>query len=435
MQPTINPGVQARIAELAAAARHAAANGDMAAALRTWTSVLALSPGHPQALANLGHGEFVAGRHARAAELLSQAIAIQPDFAFAHACLARVHKAQGDIDAALGSIDAALTHEPTAWAARFEKAEILESAGRHREAALAWGTGLSQIPRSIAQSQNVQPLVRRAQAAVTANQGQLHDFLSAATADLQAGESARHLERFRHCLDILTGRRQLFQARPTMLAMPQLPSVQYFHREDFAWTRKVEAATHRIREEMEQATASDSAGFEAYVQTPAGELKGQFAPLDGNLDWSAYFLWKHGERIDAHCDRCPATLEALEAAPMVHVRSRAPAVLFSVLRPGAHIPAHNGPTNTRLTVHLPLVVPEGCEFRVGDEIRPWRPGELLIFDDTIQHEAWNRGTSRRVILLFDVWHPMLSELERSLVTALVEGIVDYYGAASELGDL
>ena len=120
---------------------------------------------------------------------------------------------------------------------------------------------------------------------------------------------------------------------------------------------------------------------------------------------------------------------------MVHVRARAPAVFFSELQPNTHIPPHHGATNTRLTVHLPLIVPDGCAFRVGDQTRPWVPGELFIFDDTILHEAWNRSDTRRVVLIFDIWHPMLTALERELVTRTVEGLVEFYDDAVELGEL
>ena len=73
-------------------------------------------------------------------------------------------------------------------------------------------------------------------------------------------------------------------------------------------------------------------------------------------------------------------------------------------------------TNTRAIIHLPLVVPPGCEFRVGGETRAWREGEAFAFDDTIEHEAINRSEKSRLVLIFDVWNPHLSDRERALVT-------------------
>jgi aspartyl/asparaginyl beta-hydroxylase (cupin superfamily) len=97
---------------------------------------------------------------------------------------------------------------------------------------------------------------------------------------------------------------------------------------------------------------------------------------------------------------------------------KAPTVMFSVLQPRTAIPPHTGSTNARVTVHLPLVVPPGCRFRVGGETREWREGEAWAFDDTIEHEAWNDSDSPRAILILDVWNPLLSEAERAVVRAI-----------------
>jgi aspartyl/asparaginyl beta-hydroxylase (cupin superfamily) len=100
------------------------------------------------------------------------------------------------------------------------------------------------------------------------------------------------------------------------------------------------------------------------------------------------------------------------------------------LRPGAHIPPHNGLVNTRLICHLPLLVPGQCTFRVGNELRDWRQGRAWLFDDTIEHEAWNRSGETRVILLFDVWRPELSQEERELVVSLFAAI-DAHGGGKK----
>ena len=92
--------------------------------------------------------------------------------------------------------------------------------------------------------------------------------------------------------------------------------------------------------------------------------------------------------------------------------------MFSLLRPRARIAPHTGVQNTRLVCHLPLIVPPGCGFRVGNEIRQWEEGKLLIFDDTIEHEAWNDSGEDRMVLIFDIWRPELSARERQEVSAL-----------------
>jgi aspartyl/asparaginyl beta-hydroxylase (cupin superfamily) len=89
--------------------------------------------------------------------------------------------------------------------------------------------------------------------------------------------------------------------------------------------------------------------------------------------------------------------------------------MFSILEPRTRIPPHTGTSNVRLTVHLPLVVPPGCGFRVGAETREWREGEAWAFDDTIEHEAWNDSDQPRAILIIDAWNPLLTEAEREFV--------------------
>jgi aspartyl/asparaginyl beta-hydroxylase (cupin superfamily) len=96
----------------------------------------------------------------------------------------------------------------------------------------------------------------------------------------------------------------------------------------------------------------------------------------------------------------------------------APNAMFSALAPRTRIPPHTGDTNARLVVHLPLVVPPGCRYRVGFEQREWTVGEVLVFDDSIEHEAHNDGDALRVVLIFDIWNPLLSAGERDVVRAL-----------------
>ena len=77
-----------------------------------------------------------------------------------------------------------------------------------------------------------------------------------------------------------------------------------------------------------------------------------------------------------------------------------------------------GVTNTRTIIHLPLIVPPGCAFRVGGETREWREGEAFAFDDTIEHEAWNKSQQDRAVLILDVWNPYLSEHEHEMIRRL-----------------
>jgi aspartyl/asparaginyl beta-hydroxylase (cupin superfamily) len=226
--------------------------------------------------------------------------------------------------------------------------------------------------------------------------------------------------RFRHALELAAGKRRQYFQRPTIFTYPELPQVQYFDPAQFDWTPAVEAATADIRAELVELLKQGTDNFRPYIQAGDGDVRlDANKGLVENRDWSALFLCENGKTDEALIARCPATWAAVNEAPLKKIPGWGPTVMFSLLKAGARIEPHTGMFNTRLVCHLPLIVPEGCTFRVGNEIRPWQEGKLLIFDDTIEHEAWNDSNEDRVVLIFDIWRPELSAQERDEMTALL----------------
>ncbi len=411
-----------------------AQQGQVISAAVRWQKVLDLEAEFPPALNNLALQAMQRGDVEVARDLLRRAVAAAPEFAMAHANLSRAHAALGDDAAALASIDNAIKADPVAWGPRIEKARMLEAKDRQREAAASYSSAIAYMPESVRQMPELQPLIEHARKMVAENQSQMREYLMGRLGGLMRTGSPRQLERFQHSLDVLTGRRDMALSRPLTLPFARLPSIPIFHREDFDWAPKVEAAFPDMLREL-QSLLDEQAEFVPYVQMPDDEPKGQFEPLNNNIDWGAYYFWKSGKLIEEHAARCPKTVEALsENAPMCIVPNRAPVTFFSALKPGTHIAAHHGATNSRLTVHMPLIIPPDCALRVGGETHVWKPGELVMFDDTILHEAWNNSDRLRVVLIFDVWHPMLSKLERELVRETISGMLDYNGT-TDLGEL
>jgi aspartate beta-hydroxylase len=230
--------------------------------------------------------------------------------------------------------------------------------------------------------------------------------------------------RFRHALDLLTGRKQVYQPRPRAFYYPELPPRQFFGRDEFGWLAALEAATPDIAEELVEAMTQQQ-DFVPYLQGDARVAGNDANKVSANQGWKAFFLWKDGKPVEEHIRRCPRTMAALQDVPLFTVPERGPNILFSVLHPGAKIAPHTGFINTRLICHLPLLVPPDCGFRVGNDTRPWVPGKAFLFDDTIEHEAWNNSDQTRVVLLFDIWRPELTEQERHLITSLLEGVDSY----------
>ena len=159
------------------------------------------------------------------------------------------------------------------------------------------------------------------------------------------------------------------------LHYPFLPAEEFFDREHFPWFERLEAATPDILEELSALLGDRDPGLTPYIAMAPGTPASKWSALDQSLDWGAFHLWKEGERIDENCARAPRTTALVESLPLCRIEGRAPAVFFSILKAGGHIPPHTGVTNVRSIVHLPLIVPDDCAFRVGGEnsrVARWR---------------------------------------------------------------
>ena len=229
--------------------------------------------------------------------------------------------------------------------------------------------------------------------------------------------------RFGEALQIVSGRSQPYLQQPTSFYYPRLPQIPFYDPAEFGWTAALAAALPAIRAEAE-AVMAHGAGIAPYVEAdPDRPNKGHALLADAR--WSAFHLFRNGLPIADHAARCPATMAALASAPLPRIAGTAPMALFSILAPHTHIPPHNGMLNTRLICHLPLIVPDDCRLRVGAETRDVRAGEVLLFDDSIEHEAWNDSDAPRAILLFEVWRPELTEAERRALTVMFETVAAY----------
>lgn len=230
--------------------------------------------------------------------------------------------------------------------------------------------------------------------------------------------------RVAEALRMLAGEQPLYLQQPSMFYFPGLAQRPFFDRDDFDWVPAVEAATDAIRAELLAMIDHSSDRFGPYV-TASADRPPPNNPLLDKPDWGAAWLWKDGAVADGMDELCPATLAALELAPQPVIPGRAPIAIFSRLTPSTHIQPHHGLLNTRLICHLPLIVPDGCGLRAGAETRNWREGEILIFDDSFEHEAWNRGASDRTILLFEIWRPDIDADERAQLTRIFSAIDTY----------
>jgi hypothetical protein len=382
-----------------------------------------------EALIRAGIAALRQGDAAEARRLLKQAVAADgpippPWFALAQAC-----RHAGDSEGEREALDKVLEERPDHVGALIMKGDALDRSGDGRSAvnfyraALGWAAKADAPPSPLLANE-----LRRAEAAVRAGEREYEAHIEARMATAGLADSVR-TGRVRTAIDIMLGRKQIFLQQPSSFYFPGLPQIEFYERSDFPWLAEVEAAIPDIIADLEAVMAQDGA-FTPYVEAHPN-LPPSSRPLLGDPSWSAFYLWKGGEPTPGIEQLCPAAMAAIRHAPMPFIRGRAPMALYSMLKPGAYIAPHNGLINTRLICHLPLIVPPDCALRVGNQVRQWEEGKALIFDDTIEHEAWNRSDRTRVVLLFEIWRPEIEEDERRALTAMYEAITDYRGDSDE----
>lgn len=318
---------------------------------------------------------------------------------------------------ALEAVHRALELAPLDFMALVMRAGLLERL-EDASAGQAWGEAIAQKPDA--------PLAPPLAAALAAGEAFHADWqaertqrLTRAAADAAANADADQAWRIARFHDNILRKTRVYHSQPTHFHYPGLVEREFFPRRMTPWLAGIEAGFEDIRAEMLALLHSERAELEPYVQYEEREALAQWRPLNRNKDWSAIHLLKHGREVTHNARQAPRTMELLSHVPQPRVPGASPNAMFSLLAPRTAIPPHVGVDNTRLVCHLPLVVPDGCWFRVGAETRLWREGEAFAFDDTMEHEAMNPGDALRVVLIFDAWHPDLSDVERDAVAATI----------------
>lgn len=193
--------------------------------------------------------------------------------------------------------------------------------------------------------------------------------------------------------------------RSDLLYIPGLDVRPFHDRARFPWAAAFEAATDEVRgewERLERDGVPDDETFE-----------------DHGDAWRGWLLYQHGRWQEPVASRSPRTVDLIRSTPYTVGE-----FLFSEVGPGGEIPWHSGGCNAVLTAHLPLIVPDGCRIGVGVARRSWRVGEVLVFDDSFIHAVWNDSDQRRIVLVWEVWHPDLVGVEREAVHYVYQRLVN-----------
>jgi aspartate beta-hydroxylase len=351
------------------------------------------------------HGNF-----AQAVLLLQRAAERSHNDAAVHLKLATALRVTGNLPAALQVLGTVTRLQPTFLTAQLMTANIMLAMGRREEATAMYARAIAQVPDVTRLPPPLRAEIARGQAHVDSERAWRANIAALSVANATPVEKAR-IDRFR--ANVLGGPRS--DGQPGQFQFPHGVSNAFFNPADVAGVQTMEAATPVIVEE-----------FRAVVAANAPELVsmlGHGGPANSvavSGKWSSIRLIAEGAVVEANARLCPQTMALYRALPIPQVAGRSPNLMFSLLDAHTKIPAHYGVTNTRVVLHIPLVVPPtGCAIRVGKETRAWETGNALVFDDTIEHEAWNDSDDLRVVLLCDLWHPALSTSERDAVARIM----------------
>jgi len=164
----------------------------------------------------------------------------------------------------------------------------------------------------------------------------------------------------------------------------------------FPWAAEIEKDFPAIRAELDRVLLRQS-------ELPTfQDISTDVKTISNDSHWRTFFLAGFGLKSEQNIKACPETWRAVQKIPGLKT------AMFSIFEPGKHLPAHRGPYNGVLRLHLGLIVPEPADklaIRVNDQICHWQEGKVLIFDDAYEHEAWNHTDKTRVVLFVDFVKP------------------------------
>jgi aspartyl/asparaginyl beta-hydroxylase (cupin superfamily) len=416
-----------QVPQLVQAASQAANSGRWQEAERLWQEVRQIEPRHPQALFALGFHALQRGDVGGALDFLRSGREVAPNDLVLLMTLAAACKQRGDAAEELEAIDAALAVDAYFLPGMLAKASWIERHGNRVAAARMYANCLKVAPAEAQWPQQLRSHLQYARGYSERNQSDYYGYLTQSVADTQAKLPAGLANRWQEAVSIMAGRSKPYQQDCNQLHVPRLPPIPFPDRSQFPWLSAIEQKTDVIRAELLAALEADRDKFSPYITYAPGDPVNQWAELNHSLRWSVLKLWAGGQPDPVNIERCPETAKAIAALPLVDIEGLCPNAMFSALAPHTRIPPHHGETNARLVAHLPLIVPPKCVMRVGYETREWKIGEVLILDDTIEHEAVNDSDELRVVLIFDVWNPLLAPEEREMVRTMTAAARAYQG--------
>jgi aspartate beta-hydroxylase len=408
-------------------------SGQVLQAEQLYATILIERPGELAALSALADLAVQRGDFSRAAQFLDDATRHHPGDFQLKLSYAAVLSKTNQLAKGIEQLESVVASAPTFYAAWLFLGQLLDAKGNRAGALQAWFKAVIGAQRAgqwIDERTTESQIIDQVIAAIEQVRVGRKELLYSSYQDLRLRYSSKELERVDRAL---SGYLREWNAtppdarqRPRFFYFPDLPNQPYHDPFLHSWAKQLQSSFEAIRNDAMRVFAEDQE-FQPFLEKRADRPNPEHIKGAGAApSWEAFFFYRHGERFDNNHDRCPATSAVLESIDLCRISEQAPEICFSVLRPGTEILPHYGVSNVRLVMHLPLIVPEKCALNLIDVgEHHWKEEQLVMFDDTYQHEAWNHSDSPRIVLLMDCWNPHLTPVERVAVKQLVEMITAF----------
>lgn len=393
--------------------------GDIASTERVCREILALDKQHLSSLRFLADRALQAGDFAAAQDMLQAMIAVSPGDS-------RLRSELGQVLYRLGRLPQAVAAYEDCWRINPRQRLIYLTLGHlHLELGnvdkaaqvFSLGEGVDRNILSLWKDPAVNPAVAQMSKTAWETLGRHHADLHIKAVETLG--DTKGTARIRDAVwPLLDSREVTYQhprQRPQIFSITHPESPAFFEREMFTWHEQLERQYPEIRDEILAGldVAKDGKPYLGDGHRLEGE---QWEPLVNKMSWASVHLYSRGVANQQVIGKFPKTLAALERLPLSTFDGNPAEVFVSVLAPHTRIPEHYGVSSAILTAHLPIEVPPGCALQVHEETRVPEAGKLMVFDDTWEHSAWNDSDRQRVVLIFELWHPGLTELEQEAIS-------------------
>ena len=416
------------ILQLARQAEVAVNAGRWDEAERLWREVRRRDPKNAKAAFSLGVHAMQRRDFAGAVGLIEEARRLSPRDPFLLLTLSKARREVGDAAGEGEALEAALAIDPYFLPALLGKAQRLERLGARQAAAMFYRSAVRVAPPEPQWPDVLRAQLAHARGYYSSYGEALLERLEAAIAPALPVLDAGAAGRWREAASIMAGRTKPYLQDANQLAVPRLPAIPFYDRSMFPWAAALEAKTDVIREELKAALAKEGKDFTPYIALRPGDPVNQWKELNHSTRWSHYSLWRGGAADEAHLAACPETAKALGEVDMATIAGLCPE--RDVLGAGAAYGDPAAPWRDQCAAGGAPAADRAAEVHLSRRLRASRmEGRARSWCSTtrIEHTARNDSDELRVVLIFDVWNPLIPVAERPIVSAMAEAARGFGG--------